>query len=146
MSDIWAEMAATAKFGAPRGRLWGVEPGTHESGCLMKIVLMLALLVAVWWRIALGGFDMSSAEDRGFALLQAASMGDEQGARRALSAGTPIDFRDNSGNTALTYACCAGRCELVRYLLERGANSNSEGLLRHTPLMAAMNSGDPALL
>lgn len=47
----------------------------------------------------------------------------------------------HSGNTALTYACAAGHEEVVRVLLEQGADVEHHNENGHTPLMEAASGG-----
>jgi len=50
---------------------------------------------------------------------------------------------DSKGNTALHWATSCSRMNLVECLLARGANSTQQALDGHTPLMRAVNSGEP---
>ena len=47
----------------------------------------------------------------------------------------------SAGNTALTYACCGGYEEVVRLLLEAGAEVEHQNENGHTPLMEAASCG-----
>lgn len=45
------------------------------------------------------------------------------------------------GNTALTYACCGGYEDVVKILLEAGAEVEHQNENGHTPLMEAASCG-----
>ena len=45
------------------------------------------------------------------------------------------------GNTALTYACCGGYEDVVRILLDAGADVEHQNDNGHTPLMEAASCG-----
>ena len=45
------------------------------------------------------------------------------------------------GNSALTYACCGGYQEVVKILLENGAEVEHQNENGHTPLMEAASCG-----
>jgi uncharacterized protein len=112
----------------------------------MKVLLVLLLASALSWRLSQPLSLPPSAEALGERLLLATSTGDEGAMRRAWAAGAPIDYRDGSRSTALTYAALAGDLRTVRWLLERGACANAVTLNGHTPLMAAMGKGEPQLI
>jgi ankyrin repeat domain-containing protein 17 len=46
-----------------------------------------------------------------------------------------------SGNTALIYACCGGYEDVVKVLLDHGAEIESHNENGHTPLMEAASGG-----
>ncbi len=74
-------------------------------------VLALAFLSLPTW-----------ADDRGAALLEAASKGDLAAVKSLLDAGVPVDSPSEYGATALSFASDKGHSEVVKLLLERGAN------------------------
>eukprot|EP00486_Rosalina_sp_Unknown_P009704 CAMPEP_0201593050 /NCGR_PEP_ID=MMETSP0190_2-20130828/190771_1 /ASSEMBLY_ACC=CAM_ASM_000263 /TAXON_ID=37353 /ORGANISM="Rosalina sp." /LENGTH=567 /DNA_ID=CAMNT_0048052089 /DNA_START=665 /DNA_END=2368 /DNA_ORIENTATION=- len=53
----------------------------------------------------------------------------------------PIDMIDNEDMTALMLSCQNGHNELVKYLLQRGANVNIQGHHGYTALMFAIENG-----
>ncbi|MBZ5575039.1 MAG: ankyrin repeat domain-containing protein [Acidobacteriia bacterium] len=61
------------------------------------------------------------------ALLFAARVGDLDSARLLVAAGAPVNDADAWGVSALTLAAHSGFDDLVGFLLEKGANPNSEG-------------------
>uniref|UniRef100_A0ACB8EBX1 Uncharacterized protein n=1 Tax=Sphaerodactylus townsendi TaxID=933632 RepID=A0ACB8EBX1_9SAUR len=76
-------------------------------------------------------------------LLRACEQGDCEGARRLLLAagGTPVDGRDEAGNTGLQLAAGGGHEELVGFLLRRGAAVQSRNACGWSPLMQAARFG-----
>jgi hypothetical protein len=63
------------------------------------------------------------AADPGEDLRQAAMRGDAAAVKTLLDAGAPIDAANTYGATALTFACDRGKLEVVRLLLDRGADA-----------------------
>jgi ankyrin repeat protein len=73
---------------------------------------------------------------------QAASDGDLSGVQAALGQGAAINFRGKRGFTPLAIAAKNGRLEVVKYLLDHGANIDQRDNDRlKTPLLAAAFSG-----
>ena len=73
--------------------------------------------------------------DRDNALWEAARQGDLATIKQLHSEGVEIDARTEYGATALSYACDKGHLEVVRYLLENGANINvSDTFYEFTPV------------
>lgn len=52
-----------------------------------------------------------------------------------------ISFCSLLGNTALTYACAGGFVDIVKVLLNEGANIEDHNENGHTPLMEAASAG-----
>jgi hypothetical protein len=67
---------------------------------------------------------LALAADPGEDLRQAAMRGDTAAVKALLDAGTPIDAANSYGATALTFACDRGNLEIVKLLLDRGADAN----------------------
>ena len=65
------------------------------------------------------------ANDRN--LFQAATYGDIANVRKYLDLGANIDVKDYRGLTSLQIACARGHLDVVRLLLERGANIEAAG-------------------
>ena len=71
-------------------------------------------------------------------LVEAARMGDVQGALRAIDAGADLNARDVLGETALHVAARSIRPSMVTTLLERGATVDTKDAEGATPLMRAL--------
>jgi ankyrin repeat protein len=54
-------------------------------------------------------------------------------------AGAQLQVKDGSGNTPLHYAAKAGKVDLVKYLVSKGADVSSRNSHRHTPYDVATN-------
>lgn len=78
----------------------------------LTFLAMMALCLPTW------------ADDRGAALHEAATKGNVAVVRDLLDAGVPVDSPSEYGATALSFACDKGHAEVVKLLLERGANPN----------------------
>ncbi len=75
-------------------------------------------------------------------LVAAAIAGDLAEVRRLVDAGAPVDTADRWGSTALAFAAGEGRVEVVRFLLERGADaSKRETFFGQSPLDRALGGG-----
>ena len=72
-----------------------------------------------------------------------AEEGDEEGVRRMLDKGTPVDHIDNGrfNMSPLQVAALAGHLEIVKLLLERGANVNHFNYDDFSPVTSAARAG-----
>ena len=70
-------------------------------------------------------------------LVIAASDGDLDRVKAAVSCGKDIDGRGSNTNTALHEACRKGHVDTVKYLLDNGANSGLINRFCSTPLLFA---------
>ena len=70
-------------------------------------------------------------------LVIAAVDGDLDRVKAAVSGGEDIDGRGSGGDTALHKACGRGHVDIVKYLLDNGANAELKGLVNFTPLQVA---------
>jgi len=76
-------------------------------------------------------------------LIEAVKSGDLVRVQDLVSDGTDIDARDDTGQSALHHACFLGYYEIVRELVESGADVNIMVPVRRlTPLHAATMNGD----
>ena len=71
-----------------------------------------------------------------FELAQAAGYGTIVKAGELLEAGADIDNREHLGKTPLFWAAREGKKEMVRFLLEKGADVNAKGTKGYTALIA----------
>ncbi len=76
------------------------------------------------------------------ALMEAARRGDIRKVDAALLAGADVNYADEHGNTALTYASDGGHEEIVRLLLERRTDVDQAARVRTAALMEAAEYGD----
>ncbi|WP_165250939.1 ankyrin repeat domain-containing protein [Paludisphaera soli] len=81
-------------------------------------------------------------------LTKLAEEGDVEGVRTMLDAGTPVDFIDNGrfNATPLEVAARAGRLEVVRLLLGRGADVNHVDHDGFSPVTSAARAGEWAVV
>jgi len=84
---------------------------------------------------------LSRSMDDGITKL--AEEGDEEGVRRMLDEGTPVDYIANGrfNMTPLQVAAVAGHLEIVNLLLERGANVNHFDHDDFSPVTSAARAG-----
>lgn len=59
-------------------------------------------------------------------LIAGAESGDVAEVAKALADGTPVDARDDDGRTALMVAAAHGHLDVVRVLLDAGADVNAQ--------------------
>ncbi len=71
---------------------------------------------------------------------EAAAVGDLKALAHFLRVDPEVDRKDAVGRTALAIAAAGNQCEIIEYLLKRGANVNSENVGEGTPLHAAAGS------
>jgi len=75
-------------------------------------------------------------------LLQAVRKGDLAAAKAALDAGVPVDAKFRYDRTALSFAADRGEAEIVKLLLDRGADANAkDSFYGVTPIVWAANNG-----
>lgn len=106
------------------------------------VALVVGMAVG-WWYWA-DVRDWYADAPRGAELLYCAvACGSVEDIDRALEQGATIDARNNAGDvTPLIVAADAQRPDLVRVLLERGADPNAEALAGVTPLYNAIVADD----
>ncbi|MDX1997847.1 MAG: PQQ-binding-like beta-propeller repeat protein [Thermoanaerobaculia bacterium] len=88
-----------------------------------------------------------AAEDRGEALRRAAAAGDLAKVQELVAAGVPVDEPTRHGQTALFQAAEKGRLEVVRWLLDKGADAHvRERFFGQSALDVATAAGNPEIL
>lgn len=85
---------------------------------MRAVELCFALLLLLAWT--------ASAQDAGDELRRAAGAGDVARVKELLDKGTDVNAANSYGGTALAFACDRGHTEVVKLLLERGANPNTQ--------------------
>ncbi len=128
----------------------------RSSTSILLLCLLLCLLLSVLPAAALGQAPPSAAppaappaapstapqDDRGDELRRAASAGDVAKVRGLLAAGVDVNAANRYGATALAYACDKGHVEVVKALLDKGANPNTkDSFYKQTPLAWAVSNG-----
>jgi hypothetical protein len=97
-------------------------------------LLMMFLWLFVW--------PVSSHGQSNERLWQAAFSGDLEGVKSAVGQGAAVDFKGQSGFTPLNAAARNGHLEIVKYLVEHGADiDKSDNSRDKTPLLAASFKG-----
>jgi ankyrin repeat protein len=102
-------------------------------------MLILPLLALIALPAAAGAQAAASSND---VLLQAVRKGDLAAVKAALDAGVPADARFRYDRTALSFAADRGQVEIVKLLLDRGADVNAkDSFYGVTPLVWAASNG-----
>jgi hypothetical protein len=76
-------------------------------------------------------------------LFQAVKSGKLDEVKAALAGGANVNDKDDDGETALNRAADEGHFEIVKFLVENGADLNNKGTNDKTPLMYAIYSREP---
>ncbi|THU44775.1 hypothetical protein C4D60_Mb02t10900 [Musa balbisiana] len=85
------------------------------------------------------GFRFPDDVDANIRLMYLTSEGDLEGIEEILASGVDVNFRDIDGRTALHVAACQGFADVVRLLLDRGAQVGPEDRWGSTPLADAIH-------
>ena len=117
------------------------------------VLVALALAVAAplyvpygWWRylVLRSSRPVANAAEH---LTYAAALGEMYNVKELLRQGIAVDGPGSSDNTALASACVGGNLDMVKFLVEQGADVNRPvSLLRRTPLMNAIEMGHPQVV
>src|SRR5687767_6257160 len=75
------------------------------------------------------------------ALVETASQGEAASVRRILDAGVDVDARGPRGRTAVTAAAMAEQVDVVRLLVDAGADVNLQDADRNNPLLVCGENG-----
>jgi hypothetical protein len=103
--------------------------------CALGICLALSLLLT-------SPRPAAAADDPGDALRRAASVGDLAKVKELLAAGVDANAANAYGGTALSFASDKGHAEVVKLLLEHGADVNvKDRFYTATPLLWAVEHG-----
>src|SRR3954451_12190882 len=108
------------------------------------VIRMFALLVAM--NLArVGGAQIypPGIVPRDRALMEACIYGDAEKATALLEQGANANYVLPGGRTALHWAAANGHSEVVRVLIDRGAEVNAQDDTKRTPLMEAAGAHDP---
>jgi hypothetical protein len=102
-------------------------------------MLILPLLALIVLPAAAGAQASAPSND---ILLQAVRKGDAAAVKAALDAGVPADAKFRYDRTALSFAADRGQVEIVKLLIDRGADVNAkDSFYAVTPLVWAANNG-----
>lgn len=81
-----------------------------------------------------------------WALIRAAFLGNLECVKSLITSGVNINAVDGNLDSALNLACTSVKREVVQYLLEQGASPNEANIYGFTPLVAAVNRNDDAMV
>lgn len=97
--------------------------------------------------LATAAVAQEPAKDPGDELRRAASEGNLARVKELLDAGADVNAANKYGGTALAFACDRERAEVVKLLLERGANPNTKDTFYgNTPLGWAAGRGNAEIV
>ena len=104
---------------------------------LRIVIALIALLAAVS-----AGAQNKDGKDPNDEFFAAARHGDIAALKAFLDKGTDVNTKTRYGSTALFYACDRGNVEMVKFLLERGADPNAKDTFYGaTPMTWAADKG-----
>lgn len=100
------------------------------------------LLLFLVWLLPAAAPTAAHAQDVNEALLVAARKSDVAAVKELLAKGADVNAKTQYGATPLSYACDRGNLEIVKLLLEHGANVNvKDTFYKATPLTWASSKG-----
>ncbi len=117
---------------------WGTDPNARDSGS--RPISMGDLLRQV---LHLPGAEISDGPHAAPALFWAAMLGNTAITKSLLDRGADIHTKEGDGRTAFSEAVCRGHVEVVKDMLDAGADPNdrNSGYSNWTPLMLAAMFG-----
>ena len=89
---------------------------------------------------------MARTKTPGDKLISASKSGNLAGIKEALAAGADINYQDEDGRTALMWASCEERTELVKFLVSAGADVNLRDYYGNTALVDAIKTENMTLV
>jgi hypothetical protein len=117
----------------------------QQPRIVFRVLLCLALVVpgvAAAQAPAAPPSSSPATADQGDALRRAASVGDVARVRELLAAGVDVNSANAYGGTALAFACDKGHLEVVKVLLDKGADLEAKDrFYSSTPLQWAAVKG-----
>ena len=127
-----------------------VEPRSVEVTHVREPPLIQAAQrgdVAEIRRLISNGVNVNAADSSGFTALMAAAVDATDAVPDLLAAGANVDTKDYvEGATALTIACQRKNLQVIKALVNHGANVNAISKYGQTPLMTAANTcSDPVV-
>src|SRR5688572_17171611 len=134
---------ATSSRSSERSRAYA----RSTSSARIRSVYRMPIARACSVTMALLAAGLASAAPQGASpLIAAAENGDRVGVSRLLDQGAAVDARAVDGTTALHWAVRADRVDVVRALLESGAEASAADRYGVTPLYLAAENGNAAVL
>ncbi len=91
-----------------------------KSACVLRVISRLLVIGLVL--VLIPSPDMARAGDKNRDLIQASMKGDVEKVISLLDSGADINAKDQRGWTALLWAVSRGQMDLVKLLLDRGAD------------------------
>lgn len=117
-------------------RSHSLQIANGQATCHPNVRQRVAFAIVAWLACAIVARTQEATNESGAERLwRAARTGDVDGVARELDAGTEVDSTTQYQSTALSFACDRGHIEVVRLLLQRGANPNvKDSFYKASPL------------
>jgi Ankyrin repeats (3 copies) len=127
-------------------RKLAIPLGLSLAGCLVLPALLLSETSQTSQAAPVPAAPATAKADSGDELRRAASAGDAAKVRQLLAAGADVNAANAYGGTALAFACDKGHTEVVKVLLEHGANLEiQDRFYKSKPLAWAVIKGHPEI-
>jgi hypothetical protein len=118
------------------------SPGTSSKRAVVRGRLAVGALASfVTVVLAACSSDEPPSPPPSGALLRAATRGDAGDVERLLARGADPDETDQDGRTAVTHAAYGGHAEVVRLLVDAGADVNRQDATRANALLSTGETG-----